>query len=394
LNADGSPDIFLANYLSGNDVFERACVSSGVPVQCFPQSFPPAQDRILIASGDGDFEDCTVPSGFTTAGCKSMGAIAAVIGESRMGVFVANDTMPNRLFVHASDTRDGPPDFLESGTELGVALDERGQSQSSMGAAAGDVNGDGLIDLFVTNFAQECNNLFIQQLGGTFIDESGQRGLNEAAIQTEGWGTQLLDGDLDGDLDLFVANGHLSDYPGAKFGKMPQHLFRNQLGQFIQVDDAEAGDYFSKSFLGRSAATLDWDRNGREDLCVTHVKSPVALLANVTKNAGHFAGFRLTGTECSRDAIGAILTAYVGDKKFVRFLSAGGYASASQQRINFGTGSNQRISRLEVRWPDGSTENYHELPVDQEYHCVQSGGLHRLPAPAISGQATSTYLTQ
>ena len=186
----------------------------------------------------------------------------------------------------------------------GLAVDGNGHAQACMGVAAGDANQDGLMDLFVTNFFLESNTLYGQERHLGFSDRTAFAGLREPGFAMLGFGTQFLDGDLDGLPDLVVTNGHVDDYSfqDRPFRMRPQY-FRNTGGErFVELHPR--GPFFELEQLGRSLATLDWNRDGREDFVVSHLDTPVALMTNQTSSAGHFLVVNLRGVLCSRDAIG------------------------------------------------------------------------------------------
>ena len=215
LNGDGLQDLYVVNYLSGPDVYTRKCfhpAGDRVPLQCSPTLFPAAQDRLYQNLGDGRFADVTSEAGIVAPNGKGMAVVMADFdGSRRLNVFVANDTTACFYFMNRVDQPGGPLRFVEQGVQTGLAYDAAGNAKSSMGVAAGHANQDGSLDLFVTYFTRELNNLYLHQLGDVWIDSIRESGLAEPGYAMMGWGTQFLDGDLDGLDDLFVANGDL--YP-------------------------------------------------------------------------------------------------------------------------------------------------------------------------------------
>lgn len=179
-----------------------------------------------------------------------MGIVVGRLGDSHQPcVFIANDLSANFLFVRKSPPGDIPV-FHELGVVNGIGLGVQGNAEASMGVAAGDVNGDGSLDLFVTNFQAEASNLYVQQPGGAFEDQANQFGLTPVEIKTTGWGAQFLDVDADGWLDLFVANGHLENF-NTPVDLMSPHLFRNRDGKRLDlVSTVAVGSYFEARYLG------------------------------------------------------------------------------------------------------------------------------------------------
>jgi hypothetical protein len=189
-----------------------------------------------------------------------------------------------------------------------------------------------------------------------------------------GFGTQFLDGDLDGWPDLVVTNGHVDDFTHNDIPyHMPPQFFRNLGdGAFMDMPRESLGAFFQRDYLGRGLAKLDWNRDGREDFAVSHLDSPAALVANATRDAGHFIAVRLIGTHGSRDAIGAIVRVTAGGRTWTKQLTAGdGYMATNQRQIVFGLGSADRVETLSIRWLNGRKQEFHDLAVDHELQFVE-----------------------
>ena len=375
LNGDGWPDLYDVNYLGGPEVYTRFCKNRGETIQCYPTDFPAEQDRILTNQGNGAFEDATQESGIVLSDGKGMGIVAADFNETRkLSVMIANDTAANFFLINET-TRDGQLTFTDNALLAGLALDTDGFTNSCMGIAAGDANGDGLLDLFVTNFLDEANNFFVQSAGLQFDDQIVRANLFEPGFKFEGWGAQFLDGELDGLPDLIVANGHLENYPSRNPDekRMPAQYFQNLGdGRFGFAEPKSAGEFFSEIHLGRAVARIDWNRDGREDVCVTYVDAPVALVTNRTKASGHFLAVRLTGVVQSRDAIGATVTVKSGNKQWKRQLVAGDGFSASNERILvFGLGATESLDSVSVVWPSGQQQQHRSPGVDRELMIIE-----------------------
>ncbi len=357
VNGDSLPDLYCVNYLSGDDVYDRACYRDGRPVQCPLHFFPSEQDRLYLNLGDGRFQDATESSGIAASEGKGMGIVAANFRQSgQLSLFVANDDKPNFFFVDTASQSDTAVSYSEIGVPSGLAFGEFGTAQSCMGIAAGDANNDGLLDLFVTNFTSEHNNLFVQQPGDIFEDLSRQSGLHQATLQPMGWGTQFVDGDLDGLLDIVVANGHLDENTaGNQPYRMRTQFFQN-LGEhrFDEVMSDQLGPYFERKHAGRAVARIDWNRDGADDVCITHVDAPAALLSNETAQRGHYLSIRLCGVACSRDAIGAVVRLTAGGESWFRHLTAGdGFQASNERKLTFGFGAREAIDELTIYWPSG-----------------------------------------
>lgn len=371
LSGDGLPDIYDVNYVTAPDVFDRVCRhADGSTKMCMPFDFYPQPDQFWLNAGDGRFIDATASAlGEPPLGMGLGIAAWDEDGDGRLSVFVANDTTPSFFFV-----RDSAPDgtFLlrERGIESGLALNGDGKATGCMGVALGDVDGDGRIDLNITNFLAEPNTLFVNPVAGVFEDRTRAAGLSEPSLEMLGFGTQFLDVDLDGSLDLFVANGHLDDL--TRFGRpyrMPPQLFRgNGRGQFAAVPPEELGGYFQSRWLGRAAARLDWNRDGREDLAVGHLEDETALLTNTTADAGRALSLRLIGITSNRDALGTTVTARTGSKTVMRQLTAGdGYQASNERRLVIGLGESDTIDEMIVRWPSGLQQRFLDLKASGDW---------------------------
>lgn len=371
-NGDSWPDLYDVNYLGGKDVFTRACKEKGKPIQCSPIDFPAAQDQVYLNRGNGTFQEVTKEAGIVVPNGKGMGVVAADFdGSRRLSLFVANDMTANFFFTNQTTQRGSKLAFKDRAVLGGLGFNEEGHADSCMGIAAGDVNRDGLLDLFVTNFRDEANNFFLQRKGQLFDDVARQSRLREFGFLYEGWGTQFLDGELDGWLDIVVANGHLEiTDPSCR---MPTQYFYNLgNGQFADVPAASLGNYFKKVSLGRAIALVDWNRDGKEDFFVTHVDSPTALLTNQTKQHGHFFAAQLRGVLSNRDAIGTTVRVTAGGQTWTRQLKAGdGFQASNQRQLVFGLGSADRIESVTISWPAGSDQTFTNLAADREFLFIE-----------------------
>ncbi|MDB5388216.1 MAG: putative system TPR-repeat lipoprotein [Planctomycetaceae bacterium] len=374
-NGDAWPDLYAVNYVEGPDVFERICQhADGVPRMCGPFDFRGAPDEFYLNQGDGQFV-ADAGAGFTAPGGKGLGvAVADFAGRGRLDLFVANDLDENFYFVNQMPRRGGPPRFTEQALPLGLAYSSEGRAQGCMGIAVGDATEDGQLDLLVTNFLQEPNAFYVQQAEGQFSDAVAGAGLRESSLMQLGFGTQFLDGDLDGHLDLVVTNGHVDDHRA--YGRayhMPPQFFRNTgRGRFQELPATSLGKFFSGAYLGRGLARLDWNRDGAEDAVISHLDSPAALLTNTTPTRGNFIALHLKGVQSERDAIGTILTWTVGEKKLVRQVTAGdGYQASNERVVIFGLGSDTSHGELSVRWPSGISQRFTNVPQNQNLVLVE-----------------------
>jgi hypothetical protein len=288
-------------------------------------------------------------------------AIADFDGDDKLDLFVANDAVPNFLFHNLGGLK-----FEEVGVPAGVACDANGKATASMGVVADDFDGDGLIDLFHTNFVNESSTLLRNLGSGQFLDVTAQAGLAAPTRPMTGFGTVALDVDNDGWLDLFAANGHVDDRPWdhRPMAQVPQLFVNRGNGRFAAASE-KVSPYFASPVVGRGAAAGDLDNDGRVDLLVVHRDAPLAVLHNTTPG-GHWLGLRLVGTKSPRTPVGARVTCTAGGRTSVRWLTSGtSYLSASDPRLWFGLGEAGTVQRLEVRWPSGAVQSWNDVPADR-----------------------------
>lgn len=375
LNGDGLPEIYVVRYLLLEEILARECGQKGHAMGCAPTLFQAEQDRLYLNLGDGRFRDVTETSGVQVPDGKGLGVVAADFdGSGRINLLVGNDTTPNLYFVNETEGPGKPLKFSEQGIETGLAVNEAGQAMASMGLAAGDANGDGLLDIFVGTFYHDADTLFLQTPEHTFLDESRPARLRERTFAMLTFGAQFLDGELDGWPDLLLANGHVDrSYDPNVPDLMPPQYFKN-LGdaKFEELPGPSLGEYFQKQYLGRTIAILDWNRDGKEDACISHLDAPAALLTNRTPHAGHYLAVRLCGRVGNRDAIGSLVELAAGDRKWTRQVIGGnGYFATNERKLVFGLGRAERIDRLQVRWPSGRKQTLQNVTADQELTIVE-----------------------
>lgn len=232
-----------------------------------------------------------------------------------------------------------------------------------MGVDAGDCDGDGDLDLYVTNFYGETNTLYLNVGGGTFVDATAERGLAAPTVGYLGWGTRFFDWDLDGDLDLFVANGHI--YPqvdataaGGSYAQRNQLFANAGSGLFAAVERGGPGLQVQQS--SRAAISGDYDQDGDVDLFTTNIDASPTLLRNDTR-AG-----RYLVVQVEPEAVGTWVRLWAGGQTQVRSVGgAASYLGHSDARLHFGVGRAERVERVEVRWPDGAVVRLEDVPVDE-----------------------------
>lgn len=376
VNGDSWPDIYAANYVVARDVFTRMCQhKDGVPRMCAPFDFAGSPDEFYLNLGDGTFVEASHLAGLTDENGKGLGVVVADLdGGGQLDLFVANDLVENFYFVNQTSKRGGPPRFSEQAVPLGMAYGVEGRAQGCMGIAVGDADGDRLLDVFVTNFLMEPNAFYVQLSEGFFSDEIHRTGLYDTSMQQLGFGTQFIDGDLDGRLDLIVTNGHIDDH--RNYGRayhMPPQFFRNVgEGKFRESAPSTLGPFFGGAYLGRGLAKCDWNRDGAEDVIISHLDSPAALLTNTTPARGRFVAIHLRGTTSARDAIGTSLRLKIGDEVLYRQLTAGdGYQASNEHVVIFGLGNDAVPEELEVQWPSGQVDRITDIPINRSLLLIE-----------------------
>ena len=378
LNGDSLQDLYVVNYLQRQSVFDHRCKRNGQPLTCAPTMFPAEQDRLYLNSGDGSFHEVTDESGIVQPEGKGLAIQVADFDRSgKLSLFLGNDTAPNFFFLNRTQNKDNIK-FEEAGLISGLALGGTGRSQATMGIAFGDIDGSGDGDLFVTNFYNDSNTLYQQQSPGQFLDVTRQVNLREASLPMLGFGTEFIDADNDGELDLFITNGHVDrTYATGEPDEMPPQFFENTgNGSFELITSPDLGPYFAGKYLGRSVSRLDWNRDGRDDLCVLHLYSPVALVTNETESENHYVRIHLRGTQCARDAIGTTVELQSGEQKWVHQLVAGdGYMTGNERVLTFGLGEKTKIDRITVQWIDGAKQTFSDIKIDQESLLIQGAEI-------------------
>lgn len=381
LNGDTVADLYEVNYVTADDVFDRVCRGAeGQPVMCAPHDFAPAGDQIRLGNGRGGFRTATEAVMESADTGHGLGILAFREASTGLSLFIANDKTANALLRPVASF-DGVI-LRDAAFSSGVAFNGRGESEACMGIACGDVNGDGVPDLFVTNYWRESNTLYAGTTTGFYTDRTEQFGLSGPSLPLLGFGTQFLDADRDGTAELFVSNGHIEDVrkEDQPF-RMPPQLFVLGEGGFRPADPASLGDYFMTGHVGRAAARLDWNRDGRDDLIIGHLDTPVALLSNTTVSSGAELSLRLVGGAAGRDALGARIRWTIGNRtRSTQVFSGDGYQCSNERRLGLGCGSATHVDELVIEWPSGRELVGRQLPVAARYAADEdSERILRLP---------------
>jgi predicted Zn-dependent protease len=367
LDRDGDLDLYVCHYLKYDENNPRRCSHPDSPAKhdCNPLDFDALPDHVF-RNDAGRFVDTTAAAGlFETAG-RGLGVVAADFdGDDLIDLYVANDMSANYLYRNRGGFK-----FEEIGVVAGAAASAEGGYKAGMGIACGDLDGDGKIDLAVTNYYGESTTYFRNLGGGMFADHSSAIGMAAPTRLLLGFGIAFVDFDNDGRLDVISANGHVID-PRPRFPwMMPlQILMMNPRGHLVDVSD-RAGTLFQPNHLGRGLAAGDLDNDGRIDALAVCQNEPVVYLHNKTgrDSTGHFLMLRLEGTQSNRDAIGATVTVRCGQRQWVASRYGGGsYQSAHDPRFHFGLGPASEIDAVEVKWPSGRIDRYAHLRADSGY---------------------------
>jgi hypothetical protein len=237
--------------------------------------------------------------------------------------------------------------------------------------------------LFLGNYYNEADTLYIQEAGRLFVDATVEYGLRDPTFFVLTFGSQFLDGDLDGYPDLAIANGHVDDlgFRGIPWHQPPKY-FHNVGGTgFVELTGPDAGSFFDKKYLGRGLALVDWNRDGREDLVLSCVADWASVGTNLTEPVGHWLAIRLRGVESARDPIGARVMIDCAGRQRTRQLVAGnGFQASNQRQLVFGLGSAERVDKLTVYWPSGQVQEFPDVPIEAELILVEGRDrLDRVP---------------
>jgi len=377
-DGDGDLDLYVANYVDGSlselptPGSRFNCRWLGADVFCGPRGLGGASDTYFRNDGDGGFTDETRASGlFDESGAYGLGVVAGDFdGDGDADLYVANDSVPNFFFQN-----DGTGSFMEMALFRGVAYNSEGLAQAGMGVDMGDVDGDGLLDVFVTNFSHDSNTVYRNAGDGLFVDATMRLNLRDESWFYLGWATRFVDLDNDGDQDLFVANGHV--YPGvASIDAQSAYEQRNQVFWNRGADGFEDavfsdGDAMRELYSSRGGAFGDIDDDGDVDAVIVNIDAPVSLLRNDVASRT-WLGLRLIGRESNRDAAGARVVVTSESLSQTREVhSSGSYLSSSDPRLHFGLGDALLVA-LEVHWPSGRT---------QKLEAVATGSLVTLVEP-------------
>jgi len=374
---DGHLDLFVCNYVNWSPEHDVFCSLDGKNKSyCTPEAYRGETCWLFHNRGDGTFEDVTAASGIFDTSSKSLGV--AMLDFDQDGwpdLFVANDTQPNKLY---RNLRNGK--FKDAAVEAGLAFSADGKARAGMGVDVGDFENSGRPGIAITNFDNEMVGLYRSPSAGQFDDVSLAAGVGGPSKTTLGFGCGFADLDLDGRLDLVIANGHIDDTVRNIRGNVgyaqPPHLFLNLgNGKFQDVVDTNGGD-FAAPRVGRGLAFADFDRDGDVDLLLTTNNGPAYLFRNELHSGSRALRLHLTGTKSNRDAIGAVVRIYHGGDTQMRTVRGGSsYLSQSELPLTFGVGKSDRVDRLAVEWPSGTTQEFKNVSTAKTYELHENEAL-------------------
>jgi len=377
---DGYLDLFVCNYVRWSPEHDVFCSLDGTHKSyCTPEAYRGDTCWLFHNRGNGTFEDVTATSGVFDSSSKSLGV--AMLDYDQDGwpdLLVANDTQPNKLYRNLHNGK-----FKDVAVEAGLAFSTEGKARAGMGVDVGDFDNSGQPGIAITNFDNEMIGLYHSVKAGVYDDVATAAGIGGASKSTLGFGCIFLDVDLDGALDLAVANGHIDETVRNIRGNVgyaqPPQLFLNQgSGRFREVA-AEVGGEFEKPRVGRGLAYADFDRDGGLDILLTTNNGPAALFRNEQLAGNRSVRFELQGTQSNRDAIGASVQIFAGDLHQSRLVRGGSsYLSQSELPLTFGLAKRDRIDRVVIQWPSGRTEEYKNLKTTKAYKCLEGRGIEPL----------------
>lgn len=351
-NQDGFLDLYIAHYVDWSFANHPPCLITGNRREiCPPKSFSPLPHTLYFNRGNGTFEDVSKSAGLRDDG-KGLGVLLCDIdGDLDVDIYVANDTTDNFLYIN-----DGSGKFVEEGLARGVALDDHGMPNGSMGVDLCDFNADGRPDIWVANYERESFALYRNDGQGTFLHVSQRFGITDLGGLFVGFGTACEDFNADGRTDIVVANGHVMKFPlGSPRKQVPLLLLFD--GKRFRRQAAPPSEYFGQPHEGRGLATADFDKDGDLDIAISNIGEPLALLENRFRDENHWQSVELVGTASNRDAIGARLELKTKGGSLVRQIVGGGsYLSHSSRIAHFALPNADPPDSLTVYWPSGRVQ--------------------------------------
>jgi enediyne biosynthesis protein E4 len=371
---DGHLDLFVCNYVKWSPEHDIYCSVDGRRKSyCTPEAYHGSTCWLFRNRGDGTFEDVTAKSGIFDTTSKSLGV--ALVDYDRDGwpdILIANDTQPNKLY---RNLRNGT--FEDVAVRAGVAFSEDGKARAGMGVDVADYDNSGTPGIVITNFDNEMMALY-QLHGAAYADVSVKAGIGQPSRNSLGFGCAFCDVNLDGWLDLLVANGHIDEtvrvLRNVGYAQAP-HLFLNDGHGVFRDVAAEAGSDFAAPKVARGIAYGDFDRDGDVDLLITTNRGPALLYRNDVTNGNKSVRLRLVGTKSNRDGIGAVVRMSTPEGTQSRMVKSGSsYLSQSELTLTFGIGRREKADRVVIEWPSGTVEEYKNIAAGAHV-CREAKGI-------------------
>jgi hypothetical protein len=376
VDLDGWLDLLVTNYVRWSpqtDIYTS--LDGRGKSYATPQQYPGSTPRLYRNLGNGRFAEITREAGLLLPEAKSMGlALADFEGDGRVDIVVTNDTQPNFLLHNLGNGR-----FAERGLMVGIGYDETGRARAGMGVDIASVDNDGALSIAIGNFSREALSLYRQAGEQVFVDAAGQARLVQATLRPLTFGLRFLDYDLDGYQDLVLTNGHIEPEINAvqkeiQYAQPPQLFWNDGEGHLIDVSE-QTGGIFTQPLVGRGLATGDLDLDGDLDLLLTTNGGPAYLLRN-DGPTGKSLALRLKGKRPNLEAIGAQVTIEAGQRTQQQMVRTGSsYLSHSSLELIFGLGDAEQVDWLEIRWPDGTQEVLDSLRAGRRYWIEQGRGI-------------------
>lgn len=373
-DGDGDLDLFVVRYVNYSKENHQKTYRNRLMTYSAPFLYEGIPDQLWRNDGQGKFTDVSEAAGLTVSPQKGLAlAIGDIDRDGDLDVYVANDTTPNQLWIN-----DGTGKFKDMAGLSGSAYSEAGKEEGSMGADFSDFDGNGLLDISVTNFQEEPTAIYSQTSPMLFREMADAVGVGQTSRQRLSFGLDFFDADNDGDEDLLVANGHIEDNieknsDSVTFGQQ-NTLYENVGdGRFVDISGS-AGDAFADKQVSRGLAVADLDGDGDLDFIVVNNGGTAQVAFNETAYKGNFVGLWLEGEKANRNAIGARVAAKIGEKTVERqVMGAESYLSVSDFRLLFGLGKSEKIDELSIFWPGGEKQTIRNLAAGKYYHIRQSG---------------------
>jgi hypothetical protein len=370
---DGFLDLYVGAYVTLGPNSRRYCDLAGVLSSCPPSAYLGSQNALYHNNGDGTFTNVTVSAKISQPNGKNLSVGAADYdNDGWPDLFVANDGLEAYLYHNL-----GNGTFEEIGLHAGMALNRHGRVMAAMCISLGDYDNDGWLDLYISDFQLSSDHLWKNDGKGFFDEVSDPAGITRPTHDVLSFGGGFFDYDNDGQLDLFIANGHV--YPEVEQAtpeiryKQINKLFHNDGGGKFSDVTARSGSGFQMPYVGRGAAFTDFDNDGNVDFVVSNNGDVPLLVRNEGGSGNHFLNLRLVGCKSNRDAMGARVRLVTASGSQIREVAGGGsYLSQSDLRLNFGLGKASSAETVEVKWPSGQSQIFKNVEADKFYR-VEEG---------------------